>query len=93
MQSLIFNDSLKVNIDGHTDPQLHNILVSDLVDGGLKEARYAENIIIISYYTLRSLLLPQLKEIHQDTRLCMVVNVVYIPKLYIPHYYHGVIGI
>ena len=34
-----------------------------------------------------------IKKIHQDTRLCVVVNVVYLTKLYIPHYYRGVIGI
>ena len=27
------------------------------------------------------------------TRFCVVVNFVYLPKLYIPHYYHGVTGI
>ena len=97
---------MKVYIDGHTEPQLvpklllkfsiwelHNILVSDPVDGGLKEAIDAENNIIISDYTLLSLLQPQLKIFHQDTRLCVVVNVLYLKKVYIPHYYHGVIGI
>ena len=47
VQSPIVNDCLKVNIDGHTEPQLvsklllhvsvrelHNSLVSDPVDGG-----------------------------------------------------------
>ena len=37
--------------------------------------------------------LQPIKKCHQDKRLCVVVNVVYIPKLYIPHYYHGVISI
>ena len=73
--------------------ELHNYLVGDLVDGGIKEARDAENNIMISDYTLLSLLSPQFKKPHQDTRPCVVVNVVYPPKLYIPHYYHGVIGI
>ena len=76
-KSPIFNDILKVNIDGHTKPQivpnfllqvsvreLNNILVSDPVDGGLKEARDAENNINICDYTLRSLLPPQLKKCH-----------------------------
>ena len=49
LHSPIFNDCLKVNIDVHTEPklvpkvllqfsvlELHNILVSDPVDGGLK---------------------------------------------------------
>ena len=74
VQSQIFNGCLKVNIYGHTELQLvpnkllqfsirklHNILVSDPVDGGLKEARNAENNIIISDSTLRSLFPPQLK--------------------------------
>ena len=72
-QSPIVNDCLKVNIDGHNELQLfpkfllqvsvqklHNRLVSDTEDGGLKEARDAENNIIISDSTLRSLLPPQL---------------------------------
>ena len=76
VESPIFSDSMKVNIDGHTEPQLatklllqvsirelHKILFSDRVDGGLKEARDTENNIIISYSTLRSILLPQLKKI------------------------------
>ena len=39
--------------------ELHNILVSDPVDGGLKEERDAENIIIIRDYELHSLFPPQ----------------------------------
>ena len=73
--------------------ELHNNIVSEPVYGGIKEARYADNSIIISDYTFRSLLKPQLKKCHQDTRSCVVVNVVYMPKLYIPHNYHGVTGI
>ena len=42
--------------------ELHNSLVSDPNDGGLKEASYEENNIIISYYTLRTLLPPKLKQ-------------------------------
>ena len=72
VQSQIFNGCLKVNIYGHTEPQLvpklllrvsvreiHNSLVIEPVDGGLKEARDAENNIIISDSTLCSLLPPQ----------------------------------
>ena len=36
---------------------------------------------------------PILNKFHQDARSCMVFNVVYLPKLYIHHYYHGVIFI
>ena len=42
--------------------ELHNSLVSDPNDGGLQEARYEENNIIISNYTLRTLLLTQFKK-------------------------------
>ena len=76
VKSPIFNDFLKVNIDGHTEPQLfpnfllwvsvqelHKRLVSDTEDGGIKEARDVENNIIISDSTLRSLLSPQFKDI------------------------------
>ena len=73
VQSPIFNDCLKANIDGHTRSQffpklllqvsvreLHNILVSDPVDGGLNEPRDTENNTIISDSTLCSLFTPQL---------------------------------
>ena len=73
MQSPIFNYCLKIHIYGHTRPQivpklllqvsvreLHNSLGSDPEDGGIKEAIDAENNIIISDSTLRSLLSPQL---------------------------------
>ena len=66
VQSPILNDCIKLNIYGHTKTQivptlllqvsvqeLHNILVSDPVDGGIKEARDAESNIIIIDSTLR----------------------------------------
>ena len=106
VKSPIVNDCLKVKIDGHNELQLfpklllqvsvrelHNNLVSDTDDGGIKGARYAENNIIISNYTLRSLLPTQLKNFRQYARSCVVVNFSYLAKLYIPNYYHGVIGI
>ena len=43
--------------------EIHNTLVSDPNDGGLKEVRYEENNIIISASTLRMVLPPQLKKI------------------------------
>ena len=74
-QSPIVNDCLKVKIDGHTEPQLvpklllhvsvrelHNNIVSNIDDGGLKEARDADINIIISDSTLVSLFPPQIKE-------------------------------
>ena len=75
VQSPISNDCLKVLLDDQTEPQLvstllpqvsvrelHNRLVSDPNDGGLKYSRYEYGKIIISDYTLRSLLPPQLKQ-------------------------------
>ena len=69
VQLTIFNDCLKVKIDGHNEPQLvpklllqvsvrdpHNNLVSATIHGGLKEARDKDDNIIISDSTLRSLL-------------------------------------
>ena len=66
VQSTKFNDYLKLNIGGHTRPQidpklllklyireLHNSLVRDPLDGVIKEARDAENNSIISDSTLR----------------------------------------
>ena len=62
-------------LDDQTEPQLvpklllhvsvrelHNSLVSDPNDGGLKDARVKYGKIIISYSTLCSLLPPQLKQ-------------------------------
>ena len=102
MQSPIVNDCLKVKIDGHTEPQpvtklllqvsvreLHNNLVRDTVDCGLKEAIDEDDNIIISDSTLCSLLPPQLKQFRQDTMSCVVANVAYLPKVYINHYCHG----
>ena len=75
-QSPISNDCIKVMFDDQTEPQLfpkllpqvsirelHNSLVSDPNDGGLKDARNEKNNIIISDYTLCLLFPPQLKQI------------------------------
>ena len=82
MQSPVFNDYLKLNIDGHTIPQffpklllwvyvreLHSSLVSDPEDGVLKEARDVDNNIIISDSTLRSLLPPLPKKLSARYKL------------------------
>ena len=45
--------------------ELHNILVSDPNDGGLKNANDEDGKIIISDSTLRSLLPPQLKQMSE----------------------------
>ena len=50
-------------------------------------------IILLSVITLRSILPSQLKKCYQDTRQCVVVNVLYMSKVYIHHHYHGVNGI
>ena len=73
--SPISNDCFKVMFDYHTEPQLvpklllqvsirelHNILVNYLNDGGLKDVRDEDGNIIISDYTLHSLLPLQLKQ-------------------------------
>ena len=41
--------------------KMHNSLISDPTDGGLKDARNEDDNIIISDYILRLLLPPQLK--------------------------------
>ena len=71
----------------------HNSLVSDPNDGGLKDARDEDDNIIISGSTLCSLLPPQLKKCMHDTRLCVVVNVALLLKVYIHHCYPDVIDI
>ena len=71
VQSPIVNDVPKMKIVGHIEMQLvqkllfqvsvrelHNNLVSAIIDGGLKEARDEYYNIIISDYTLRSLFPP-----------------------------------
>ena len=75
VQSPIYNDCLKVMLDDQTEPQLvpklllqvssrelYNSLLSDPNDGGLKYARDEDDNIIISDYTLRSLLPSKLKQ-------------------------------
>ena len=74
-QSSIVNYCLKVNIDGHTEPQLvpkillqvsvielRNGFVSYTEDAGLKEAIYVENNIIVSDSKLSSFLPTQFKK-------------------------------
>ena len=82
LQSPISKDCLKVSIDGHYEPQLvsklllqvsvwgrHNRMVSPPEEGGLKEARYVDNNITISYYTLQSILSPQLKNMYAQYKI------------------------
>ena len=75
-QSPISNDCIRVVLYDQTEPQLvpklllqvsvrelHNSLVSDPNDGGLKDSRDKDGKIIISDSTLRSLFPPQLKNV------------------------------
>ena len=75
VQYPIENACLKVSIDGHSATQLvlklllqvsfqelYNITVSTSEEGGLNEARDADNNIIISDSTLPNILPPQLKK-------------------------------
>ena len=106
VQLPISNDCLKLIFDDHIEPQivpklllqvsiikLHNSLVSDTNDGGIKYVRDEDGKIIISDSTLRSLLPPQLKKCPHVTRLFVVVNVAFLIKVFIHHCYPGVIGI
>ena len=70
--------------------ELYNSLVGDTNDGDLKDARDEEDNIIISYYTLCSLFPPQLKQMLAQYK---ILNVVFMPRVYIHHCYPGVIGI
>ena len=77
VQSPISNDCIKVMFDDQTETQLvpklllsvsvtelHNSLVRDPNDGGLKDARDGYGNIIISDSTLRLLLSPQIKQMY-----------------------------
>ena len=64
---------------------MHNSIVSDPNDSGLRDARYEDDNISISDSTLCSLLPPQLKKYQHNTRSCVVVNVAFILKVYIHH--------
>ena len=106
VQSPISNDCIIVVLYDQIEPQivqklllqvsvreLHNSLVGNPNDGGIKDGRDEDGKIIICDSTLRSLLPPQLKKCLHVIRLCVVVNVVFLLKVYILHCYHGVIGI
>ena len=75
VQSPIYNYCLKFMFDDQKEPQLvpklllqvyvrelRNSLVSDPNEGGIKDARDEDDNIIISDYTLCSLLKPRLKQ-------------------------------
>ena len=81
VQSPICNDCIKAMLDDQKEPQLvpklllqvsvrelHNSLVSDPSNGGLKDYRDEDGKIIISDSTLRSRLPPQLKKCPHVTK-------------------------
>ena len=83
VQSPISNDCLEVMLDDQTEPtlvpklllqvsvrELHNILVSDPNEGGLKDARYEDDNIIISDCILHSLFPPQFKNVSAYKVMC-----------------------
>ena len=82
VQSTISNDCLTGMFGDKTEPQLlpklllqmsvrelHNSLVSDPNDGGLKKARDEDDNIIISDSTSISLLPPQIKQISEQYKV------------------------
>ena len=73
--------------------ELHNIIISDPNDGCIKDAMDEDNNSILSYSTFHSILPPQFKKCQHGTRSCVVVNVGLLLKLYIHHFYPGVINI
>ena len=98
VQSPIANYCLMVKLDGYTEPQpvpklllhvsvieLHNNLVSATQYDRQKKSRYKDDNIIISDSELYSILPPQFKTFCEDTRLYVVVNVTYLPKVCIIH--------
>ena len=106
MQSTIVNDRLKVSIDGPSEPQLisklflqvpvrelHNSMASPPEEGGIKEKRDAANNITIINYTLRSTLPTQIKKMSAQYKLICGFECCISVKIFIHHYYHGVIVI
>ena len=73
--------------------KLHNSLVGDPNDSGLKYSRDEDDNIIISDSTLRSLPPPKLKKCQHNTMSCVVLNVEFMLKVCIHYCYPGVIGI
>ena len=71
--------------------ELDNIITSPPEEGELKDARVVDNNIIISDSTLRSIITLRLRRFLRGTRSYVFVSAAYIPKLFIHHYYHGVI--
>ena len=73
--------------------KLHNTLVSDPNDGGLKYSRDKDDNIIISDFTLHWMLPPELKQMSSQYKVMCCCECSIYEKLYIRHCYPGVIGI
>ena len=73
--------------------EMHNILVSDPNDGGIRDAKDEDDNIIISDSTLRPLLSPQLKNISARYKVMCGCECCISAKVYIHHCYTVVIGI
>ena len=73
--------------------KLHNSLVSDPNYGGLKDAMDEDDNIIISDYTVCSLLSPQLKQMSARYRVMCDCKCFIYAKLYIHHLFTDVVGI
>ena len=106
VQSPISNDCLKVVLYDQTElthvpklllqvsvRELHNSLVSDPNDGGLKDARDEDGKLLSVIPHCVHCCHQNLKKCLHVIRLCVVVNVASLQKAYILHCYHGVIGI
>ena len=63
--------------------EIHNSLVSDPNDGGIKDTRDEDGKIIISDSTLRSLLPPQLKQMSPRYKImCVCECCIYAKSIY-----------
>ena len=106
VQSPISNYCLEIVLYDQIEPQLvpklllqvsvrelHNSLVSDPNDGGLKDARDEDGEIIIRIQHCVHCCHHNYNKCPHFTRLCVVVNVAFLLKVYIHHCYPGMIGI
>ena len=104
VQSPIVNNLPKVNTDGHTDRNLFQngycrspfenfitylLVTQKIVDPKRQNMQKIISLSVILHYV--HYWHPNLKKGHQDTKSCVVLSVVYLPKVYIHHYYHVVI--
>ena len=73
--------------------KLHNSLVSDPNDGGIKDTRDEDDkLLSVILHCIHCYHLNKHKCL-QYTKSCVVVNVAFMLRVYIHNYYPGVIGI